>query len=64
MIRFSRCILLLTVPLAAENTRLEFALGVLEQTCGLDSAAGRFETTRLADPLALPLVLRADALDR
>lgn len=44
--------------LAGENPRVEFALGVLAEARGEDSAA-HFEGARLADPLALPLVQRA-----
>lgn len=44
---------------AAENARLEFALGVLEEARGLNTAQDHFERARLADPLALPLVQRA-----
>ena len=52
--------LLLIGPLvAAENARLEFALGVLEEARGVSSAQDHFERARLADPLALPLVQRA-----
>ena len=52
--------LLLTGPLAAaENARLEFANGVLEELRGVSTAQDHFERARLADPLALPLVERA-----
>lgn len=44
---------------ASENPRVEFALGVLAETRGEESAAVHFEKARLADPLALPLVQRA-----
>lgn len=44
---------------AGENPRLEFALGVLAESRGEESAAAHFEKARLADPLALPLVQRA-----
>jgi predicted Zn-dependent protease len=44
---------------AAENARLEFAFGVLEQIRGNDTAQDHFEKALLADPLALPLVQRA-----
>jgi Flp pilus assembly protein TadD len=46
--------------LGAEHPRLDFALGVLEQSRGNASlAAEKFEAARQADPLALPLVERA-----
>jgi len=45
---------------AQENPRVEFAKGLLDQSRGnRQEAAKRFETARLADPLALPLVQRA-----
>jgi len=44
---------------AADEPRLEFALGVLEELRGVDTARDHFEKARLADPLALPLVQRA-----
>ena len=57
---FLKISLLLTCPLgAAENARLEFAHGVLEELRGMDTAQDHFERARLADPLALPLVQRA-----
>ena len=53
--------LLAALPaLAAENPRLEFAKGLLDQSRGdIGSANERFEKARLADPLARPLVERA-----
>lgn len=45
--------------LAAENARVEFAFGVLDEMRGSDIANDHFEKARLADPLALPLVQRA-----
>ncbi|MEO8617710.1 MAG: tetratricopeptide repeat protein [Luteolibacter sp.] len=52
--------LALACPLsAAENPRLEFALGVLDEARGVNTAPDHFEKARLADPLALPLVQRA-----
>jgi Tfp pilus assembly protein PilF len=39
--------------LAADNSRLEFALGVLERTRDVPSASDHFEKARLADPTAL-----------
>ncbi len=52
--------LMLTCPLlAADNARLEFAIGVLEETRNVNTAQDHFEKARLADPLALPLVQRA-----
>ena len=48
-----------TLP-AAENPRVEFALGILAESRGDASAAAvRFEAARTSDPLALPLVARA-----
>ncbi len=44
---------------AAGEPRLEFALGVLEELRGVNTAQDHFEKARLADPLALPLVQRA-----
>jgi tetratricopeptide (TPR) repeat protein len=44
---------------AAENPRVEFAFGVLEEARGGLSASGHFENARLSDPLALPLVQRS-----
>ena len=47
-------------PLSAvENSRLEFAIGALEEVRGINTAQDHFEKARLADPLALPLVQRA-----
>lgn len=44
---------------AAENPQMEFALGVLAECRGdTDSAATHFETARVADPLAAPLMER------
>ncbi len=52
--------LLLACPLhAADNARLEFALGVLGETRDMNTAQDHFEKARLTDPLALPLVQRA-----
>ena len=48
-----------TLP-AAENPRVEFALGILAESRGdAPAAVIRFETARTSDPLALPLVARA-----
>ncbi len=44
---------------AADNARLEFATGMLEQLRDVNTAPDHFEKARLADPLALPLVQRA-----
>jgi hypothetical protein len=44
---------------AAEDARVEFTLGILEEIRGVATAAAHFEKARLADPLALPLVQRA-----
>jgi len=44
---------------AADNARVEFAFGVLEEARGVNTAQDHFEKARLADPLALPLVQRA-----
>lgn len=54
-------LLLLSLPaLAQESPRVEFAKGLLDQSRGkMDEAARRFETARLADPSAIPLVQRA-----
>ncbi len=54
------CLLLLAASaLVAADARLEFALGVLEGSRGNAAIAGaHFETARLADPLALPLLRR------
>jgi uncharacterized protein (TIGR02996 family) len=53
-------ILPLIATLMADDARLEFALGVLEESRGHEATAGKhFETARLADPLALALVRRA-----
>jgi tetratricopeptide (TPR) repeat protein len=41
--------------LAADNSRLEFAVGVLERSRGVPSAFDHFEKARLADPTALYL---------
>ena len=50
----------LVAPLmAAENARLEFALGMLGEMRNENTAQDHFEKARLADPLALPLVQRA-----
>ncbi len=52
-------LLLASVLHATENPRLEFALGVLAQSRGDEAgAATHFETARLADPTAAPLVTR------
>lgn len=48
-----------TPLLMADNPRVEFAFGVLEEQRGIDTAPDHFEKARLADPLALPLVRRA-----
>lgn len=53
------CLLSVGQLLADGNSRLEFALGVLAESRGEESAAVHFENARLADPLALPLVERA-----
>lgn len=45
--------------LAADNARLEFAIGVLEQMRNVNTAQDHFEKARLADPLALPLARQA-----
>ncbi len=51
------CSLFFLLPLrAADDARLEFAFGVLEQSRGAAGANERFEAARLADPTALPLV--------
>ncbi len=51
---------MLAAPLhAADNSRLEFAIGVLEEMRNVNTAQDHFEKARLADPLALPLVQRA-----
>ena len=59
MIRFIASVLL--VPLAAAaNPHLDFALGALAEARGDQAqAAEKFESARLADPTALPLVARA-----
>lgn len=44
---------------AAENPRIEFAFGVLDDKRGVNTANDHFEKARLADPLALPLVQRS-----
>ena len=55
--------LTLASPLiAADNARLEFAIGVLEEARHENTAQDHFEKARLADPLALPLVQRAVSL--
>jgi predicted Zn-dependent protease len=54
-------LMLTALPAAAENARLEFALGVLEKTRGVNTAQDHFEKARLLDPLALPLVRLAVA---
>lgn len=58
-----------TSLLMADNPRVEFAFGVLETERGSEDARDHFEKARLADTLALPLVLRSvrqrlDADDR
>lgn len=60
MIRSSALTILLASPLlGAADPRLEFALGVLSECRGdADGAASHFETARLADPTAAPLVTR------
>lgn len=57
----SAAFLLSALPLAAaDNARLEFALGVLAESRGdRTQAVERFENARLADPTALPLISRA-----
>ncbi len=57
------CLLLLTTsPLLADDARLEFAFGVMEESRGNEAiATTHFEAARVADPLALPLVRRAVA---
>ena len=58
--RISGILLALAAPLiAADNPRVEYALGVLAECRGeADSAATHFENARKADPLAAPLVER------
>ena len=59
MIRFI-AFALTTSLAAAANPHLDFALGVLAEARGDQAlAAEKFETARLADPTALPLVSRA-----
>ena len=56
------CLCLLSTPLlAADNARLEYAIGVLEEARKLNTAQDHFEKARLADPIALPLVQKAVA---
>lgn len=59
--KFISSLLLLTAaPLLATDAQVEFAFGVLEKSRGNNAAADEyFESSRLADPLALPLVQRA-----
>ena len=45
--------------MAAENPRLDYATGVLEELRGVSTAKDHFEKARLADPQARPLVQRA-----
>jgi predicted Zn-dependent protease len=56
-------VLLASLPAtAADHPRLEYALGVLAESRGdAERAAAHFESARLADPLAAPLVARAVA---
>lgn len=63
MLRVPIILLLLSPVLPAEeDPRLDFALGILAETRGQQDEAGRrFESARLADPTAIPLVQRAVA---
>lgn len=60
VIRYGFIFFVLACPLgAAENPRLEFAIGSLEEARAVNTAQDHFEKARLADPVALPLVQRA-----
>ncbi len=61
-VKISTAILLTAVTAAATPAQRDFAFGVLAEARGDDAAAANFfESARLADPVAVPLVQRAVA---